>query len=132
MEVIQQQAGKRATKCHTAHEIRIMSADTTTVIASPGVEPTYSAQEAAAMLGRSYSVLEQFPLAIRAYQRADRLANGGNAEAIIGVAESLVAQDHDSLRIRAPGVNEGVRACIGECDERTIRRIAKRPAWPER
>jgi cytochrome c-type biogenesis protein CcmH len=49
------------------------------------------------MLGRSYSVLEQFPLAIRAYQRADRLANGGNAEAIIGVAESLVAQDHDSL-----------------------------------
>jgi cytochrome c-type biogenesis protein CcmH len=49
------------------------------------------------MLGRSYSVLEQFPLAIRAYQRADRLANGSNAEAIIGVAESMVAQDTESL-----------------------------------
>jgi len=49
------------------------------------------------MLGRSYMALEQFPLAIRAYQRADRLANGGNAEAIIGVGESLVAQDSAQL-----------------------------------
>ena len=30
-----------------------MSADTTTVIADLGLEPTYSAREAAAMLGRS-------------------------------------------------------------------------------
>ena len=36
-----------------------MSADPTTVIAALGVEPTYSAQEAAAMLGRSYSWLDQ-------------------------------------------------------------------------
>jgi hypothetical protein len=36
-----------------------MSADPTTVIASLGVEPTYSAQEASAMLGRSYSWLDQ-------------------------------------------------------------------------
>ena len=28
------------------------------------------------LLGRSYAVLEQYPLAIRAYQRADRMANG--------------------------------------------------------
>jgi len=49
------------------------------------------------MLGRSYTALEQYPLAVRAYQRADRLANGGNAEAIIGVGESLVAQDPAQL-----------------------------------
>jgi hypothetical protein len=36
-----------------------MSADPTTVIAALGVEPTYSAREAAAMLGRSYSWLDQ-------------------------------------------------------------------------
>jgi cytochrome c-type biogenesis protein CcmH len=49
-------------------------------------------------LGRTYSTLEQFPLAVRAYQRADRLANGQNAEAIVGVGESLLAQDFDQLR----------------------------------
>jgi hypothetical protein len=36
-----------------------MSADPTTVIAALGLEPTYSAREAAAMLGRSYSWLDQ-------------------------------------------------------------------------
>ena len=50
------------------------------------------------LLGRTYSALEQFPLAVRAYQRADRLANGQNAEAIVGVAESLLAQDFDQIR----------------------------------
>jgi cytochrome c-type biogenesis protein CcmH len=50
------------------------------------------------LLGRTYSSIEQFPLAVRAYQRADRLANGQNADAIIGVAESLLAQDFDQLR----------------------------------
>lgn len=54
-----QQAGKRATKCQPAQEIRIMSADLTTVIAALGVEPTYSAREAAVLLGRSYSWLDQ-------------------------------------------------------------------------
>lgn len=49
-------------------------------------------------LGRTYSTLEQFPLAVRAYQRADRQANGQNAEAIVGVGESLLAQDFDQLR----------------------------------
>jgi cytochrome c-type biogenesis protein CcmH len=49
-------------------------------------------------LGRSYQVLEQWPLAVRAYQRADRLADGQNVEAILGLAESLFAQDQESLR----------------------------------
>ena len=50
------------------------------------------------MLGRTYATLEQFPLAVRAYQRADRLANGQNADAIVGVAEGLLAQDFDQIR----------------------------------
>jgi cytochrome c-type biogenesis protein CcmH len=49
-------------------------------------------------LGRTYSTLEQFPLAVRANQRAVRLAHGQNAEAIVGVGESLLAQDFDQLR----------------------------------
>jgi cytochrome c-type biogenesis protein CcmH len=49
-------------------------------------------------LGRSYQVLEQWPLAVRAYQRADRLANGQNVDAILGLAESLFAEDQESLR----------------------------------
>jgi len=49
-------------------------------------------------LGRSYQVLEQWPLSVRAYQRADRLANGQNVDAILGIAESLFAQDQESLR----------------------------------
>ncbi len=49
------------------------------------------------LLGRSYTVLQQYPLAIRAYQRADRLANGQNVDAIFGVAESLLAQDTEEL-----------------------------------
>lgn len=49
-------------------------------------------------LGRSYQVLEQWPLAVRAYQRADRLAGGQNVDAVLGLAESLFAQDQESLR----------------------------------
>ena len=57
------------------------------------------------LLGRSYSALEQFPLAVRAFQRADRLANGQNAEAIMGMAESLLAQDFEqTARRRGPAV----------------------------
>jgi len=50
------------------------------------------------LLGRSYQTLEQFPLAVRAYQRADRLANGQNAEAIVGTAEMMLAQDFEEIR----------------------------------
>jgi len=48
-------------------------------------------------LGRSYMDLRQYPLAIRAFQRADRLANGQNVDALFGVAESLLAQDTSEL-----------------------------------
>jgi hypothetical protein len=40
-------------------EVRMMSADPTAQIAVLGIEPTYSAQEAAVLLGRSYSWLDQ-------------------------------------------------------------------------
>ncbi len=50
------------------------------------------------MLGRSYFDLEQYPLAARAYQRADRLAGGNNTEAIMGFAESMLAQDFEQIR----------------------------------
>jgi cytochrome c-type biogenesis protein CcmH len=49
-------------------------------------------------LGQRYFDLEQFPLAIRAYQRADRLANGQNAAAISGHAETLLVQDFENIR----------------------------------
>jgi cytochrome c-type biogenesis protein CcmH len=53
------------------------------------------------MLGRSYTVLRQYPLAARAYQRADRLAGGRNADALIGEAEALSFADETELDRRA-------------------------------
>lgn len=44
------------------------------------------------MLGRSQTTLGQYPLAVRAYQRADRLEGGRNAEAVLGMAEALMMQ----------------------------------------
>ncbi|MBK7250318.1 MAG: hypothetical protein IPI06_05400 [Gammaproteobacteria bacterium] len=52
-------------------------------------------------LGRSYTALEQYPLASRAFQRADRLAGGRNAEAIAGLAEALTLEDDTELTGRA-------------------------------
>jgi len=52
-------------------------------------------------LGRSYVVLGQYPLALRAFQRADQMAEGKNAEAIMNMAEVLVQQDVEELRGRA-------------------------------
>lgn len=52
-------------------------------------------------LGRSYSVLGQFPLAARAYQRADTVAKGQSAEAAIGLAEALVESGRSDLAGRA-------------------------------
>lgn len=52
-------------------------------------------------LGRSYTVLEQYPLALRAFQRANQLSDGKNAEAIMNMAEVLVQQDMEELRGRA-------------------------------
>ena len=41
-------------------------------------------------LGHSYTVLEQYPLAIRAYQKANELGGGKNFDAILGLGEALV------------------------------------------
>jgi cytochrome c-type biogenesis protein CcmH len=49
------------------------------------------------MLGHSYVVLQQLPLAVRAYERADRLAGGRSADALIGLAEALVLGDPAEL-----------------------------------
>ena len=53
------------------------------------------------MLGRSYIQLQEYPLAIRAYERADRLAGGQNPEALIGEAEALSLTDETELDRRA-------------------------------
>ncbi len=42
------------------------------------------------LLGRSYSVIKQHSLAVRAYQRADKLAQGRSAEALLGLGEALI------------------------------------------
>jgi cytochrome c-type biogenesis protein CcmH len=53
------------------------------------------------MLGRSYTQLQEFQLATRAFQRADRLAGGKSAEALIGEAEALARNDEAELDGRA-------------------------------
>lgn len=53
------------------------------------------------MLGRSYYVIQQYDLAARAYQRADSLAGGKNAAALIGLAESLLEGGRSDLSGRA-------------------------------
>ncbi|HNR91168.1 MAG TPA: hypothetical protein PKO41_01965 [Dokdonella sp.] len=52
-------------------------------------------------LGRSYAALEQFPLALRAYERADALAAGRNVEALVGMGEILAVMDDSQLVGRA-------------------------------
>jgi len=53
------------------------------------------------MLGRSYEVLQEYPLAVRAYGRADRVAGGRSAEALVGEAEALTLSDNSELTGRA-------------------------------
>jgi cytochrome c-type biogenesis protein CcmH len=53
------------------------------------------------MLGRSYTQLQEFQLAVRAFQRADRLSGGKSAEALIGEAEALARSDENELEGRA-------------------------------
>jgi cytochrome c-type biogenesis protein CcmH len=53
------------------------------------------------MLGRSYTVLQEYPLALRAYERADRLSGGKSAEALTGEAEALALIDERELDGRA-------------------------------
>jgi cytochrome c-type biogenesis protein CcmH len=49
-------------------------------------------------LGGLYFDLEQYPLAVRAFQRADRLAEGKNAAALSAMAETMLAQDFENIR----------------------------------
>jgi|HubBroStandDraft_1064217.scaffolds.fasta_scaffold01082_11 cytochrome c-type biogenesis protein CcmH len=53
------------------------------------------------MLGRSYIVLQEYPLALRAFERADRLSGGRDAEALTGEAEALAMSDPTELDGRA-------------------------------
>lgn len=49
------------------------------------------------MLGRSYVALQEYQLAVRAYERADRVAGGRSAEALVGEAEALTLMDDSEL-----------------------------------
>lgn len=42
------------------------------------------------MLGRSYVALQEYPLAVRAYERADEAAGGHSADALVGEADALM------------------------------------------
>jgi cytochrome c-type biogenesis protein CcmH len=53
------------------------------------------------MLGRSYAVLQEYPLAVRAFGRAVQLSGGKNAEALTGEAEALALNDESELDGRA-------------------------------
>jgi cytochrome c-type biogenesis protein CcmH len=53
------------------------------------------------MLGRSYTVLQEYALAARAYERADTLSGGKSAEALTGEAEVLAMGDQSELDGRA-------------------------------
>jgi len=53
------------------------------------------------MLGRSYTVLQEYPLAVRAFGRAVQLSGGKNAEALTGEAEALALVDESELDGRA-------------------------------
>lgn len=50
------------------------------------------------MLGRSYVVLQEYPLAVRAYRRADREADGRSAGALVGEAEALTLINDSELQ----------------------------------
>ena len=53
------------------------------------------------MLGRSYLVLQELPLAFKAFERAERLSQGQSVEALLGQAEALALQDPAELEGRA-------------------------------
>jgi cytochrome c-type biogenesis protein CcmH len=53
------------------------------------------------LLGKSYAVIEQYPASVRAYERADKLANGKNVDALTGLAEALVLSEQSDLDGRA-------------------------------
>lgn len=52
-------------------------------------------------LGNSYVALQEYHLAIRAFEKADQLAGGRNADALTGEAEALALTDESELDGRA-------------------------------
>ena len=52
-------------------------------------------------LGKSYVVLQEYPLAVRAFQHAARLAGGRSAPALIGEAEAMILIRDSSLNGKA-------------------------------
>jgi cytochrome c-type biogenesis protein CcmH len=53
------------------------------------------------MLGRSYVALQEYSRAVDAYQRADRVAGGRNAQALVGEAEALTLVNGSQITARA-------------------------------
>ncbi len=53
------------------------------------------------MLGRSYVVLQEYPLAERAFERANEVAGGRSAPAMIGEAEAMIMVRDNALDGRA-------------------------------
>lgn len=58
------------------------------------------------LLGRSYLVLREYPLAVSAYQRADRLSGGANVDAMLGEAQALMLSSPAQLMGRAGSLIE--------------------------
>lgn len=52
-------------------------------------------------LGQAYGALGNYSLALRSYQRANRLSVGGNAAALAGMAETLLMQEDASQNAKA-------------------------------
>jgi len=53
-------------------------------------------------LGAGYGAIGQFPLAIRSYERANRLSNGTNVDALLGIGEAMLLSGDNNLGARAP------------------------------
>ena len=52
-------------------------------------------------LGRSYIIVQEYPFAVRAFARANQVAGGRNATALVGEAEAMILIHDSSLEGRA-------------------------------
>ena len=106
---------------------------------TPAARAALLAQELAAspndvdrwlQLGGMYMELEQFPLAERAYQRADRLASNQNPEAIMGLAEAMLAAGSRAARRRLGPVVRARAGTAAAQSEGAVLQCVRRPgAW---
>src|SRR5690606_9831722 len=67
-------------------------------------------QEGWMLLGKSYGVIGQYERSARAYHRADTLAGGKNAEALMGQAEALILGESSDLDAHAGRLYEQAMA----------------------